>query len=163
MQWLWIPRKQGFLFLQNKPRLLLWPSWLCVIEPLAVSQASFPSNLLALVLLYPYFSFNSPNRCSSPPLSLWTHWSFALMSQWWSPSLYPVLNKALAHLAEMAPCTLHPTATSRLSSHCFLSRLSPVMWCDALSHSQGAVCPWGWRVNLVSLHILHTPTLLAPN
>ena len=116
------------------------------LSGLIPSQASSPSSLLILALLYPYFSFNSPKRCSSPPLSLWTHWSFAPMSQWWSP-LYPVLNEALARLSEMAPCTLYPTAAFRLPSHCFLSWLSPILWCVAPTHSQGPVSPWGWWVS----------------
>ena len=121
---------RGFLFLQNKPRLLPWPSWLCVIEPLAVSQASSPSNLLALVLLYPYFSFNSPNRHSSPPLSLWTRcplpwWAsdgLLLSIQSWTKHGPPIWDGSL----HAPPYSYSPPLFSLLS---FTALPSDVMWC----------------------------------
>ena len=155
---------RGFLFLQNKPRLLPWPSWLCVIEPLAVSQASSPSNLLALVLLYPYFSFNSPNRHSSPPLSLWTRCPLP----WWaSDGLLLSIQSWTKHwptyLRWLPACSTLQLLSASLLIAFFHG--SP-QWCDVMPSATPrglSVHEAGGWVSLVSLHILHTPTLLAPN
>lgn len=124
MHWFWIPRKQGLPIptkLTQTPSTAIMTVWSSPWLSLRPHPLPASSPLSCCIRI----SFNSPSRRSSPPLSLWTRWSFALMSQWRSPSHYPVLSKALAHVSE-APCALYPAATFHLSSHCFLSWLSPV-------------------------------------
>lgn len=134
------------------------------VEPLAVSQASSPSNLLALVLLYPYFSFNSPNRHSSPPLSLWTRCPLP----WWaSDGLLLSIQSWTKHwptyLRWLPACSTLQLLSASLLIAFFHG--SP-QWCDVMPSATPrglSVHEAGGWVSLVSLHILHTPTLLAPN